>query len=113
MRIPGASRYRARVPSGLPGPGGIIGGSLAAQHPGCRRQGLIQEGFSALLMTDQLPGGVGKPAMAVATGYLRSTRKPLYRVSMLAVRLTTMVLPSLASVTLGFRASMGKRTVAG
>src|SRR5262245_5082612 len=67
MRMPGASRYRARVPSGLPGPGGISSGSPAAQQPGSPKQGLCQVGFSALLMTVHAPGGVSNPGAAVAT----------------------------------------------
>src|SRR5438046_3281389 len=56
--MPGASRYRALVPRGLSGPGGIMGGSLAAQHPGWPRHGLIQDGFSTLLTTCHSPMGV-------------------------------------------------------
>src|SRR5207248_5360 len=57
-----------QVPWGLSGPGGIIAGSLAAQHPGWPRHGLIQLGFSTLLTTCHTPIGVVNPYLAVATG---------------------------------------------
>ena len=76
IRMPGASRYRALVPSGLSGPGGIVGGSLAAQQPGWPRHGLTQVGFSTLFTTSHSPAGVVNPNRAVATGYVRTTLKP-------------------------------------
>src|SRR2546421_1024753 len=66
MRMPDAFRYSARVPSGLPGPAGIVGGSLAAQHPGWPRQGLTQMGFSTLFTISHSPTGVVNPYLAVA-----------------------------------------------
>src|SRR5436309_9659317 len=61
MRIPGALRYKARVPSGLSGPGGIVGGSLAAHGV----PGLTHVGFSTLFTTSHSPTGVVNPYIAV------------------------------------------------
>src|SRR5437763_15214588 len=110
MRIPGAERYRARVPMGFPGPGGMVRGSPAPHPLGA---GLIQVRFSCLLMTCHVPGGVRNPSLAVATGYLRSTWNPLYRVSMFADRLTMMVSPSEWWLTFGWTISDGNRVVDG
>jgi len=64
MRIPGASRYSARVPRGFPGPGPMKAGSPAPQPSG---SGLYQVGFSFLSTISKSPTGVGYWGVPVAT----------------------------------------------
>src|SRR4051794_33033712 len=73
IRIPGAFRYIARVPSGFPGPGGIDAGRSAPQPVG---SGLTQVGFSLLSTISNVPTGVSWPGVPVATRYSRTTLRP-------------------------------------
>src|SRR5437763_14291275 len=65
IRMPGADRYRARVPSGVPGAGGVTGGSPAPQPVGA---GLCHVGLSTLAPTSHAPSALTNPCFAVATG---------------------------------------------
>ena len=63
IRTPGASSARARRPSGLLGPAGMLGGILAAQGV----PGLIHTGWSSFATIPHRPIGVEYGAVAVAT----------------------------------------------
>src|SRR2546427_10947322 len=105
--MPGAFRYIARVPRGLPGPGGIDAGSPAPHPVGA---GLIHVGFFTLLTTCQVPTGVVNPGMAVATGKVRCTLNPSYRKRRFCDRSITIVLPSEESVARGWTFCTGSLT---
>src|SRR5215211_7615964 len=67
-----AERPIQRVPSGLPGPGGIGFASLAHSESGGRHHGL-----SCLVTIDQVPAGEGYCAEPVATPKVRTALSPL------------------------------------
>ena len=71
MPTPGAERPIQRVPSGLPGPGGI-GCSPFAQS----EFGGYHHGFFHLTTIWKRPSGVGYCALPVATRNLRTGRMP-------------------------------------
>src|SRR5262245_33582401 len=107
MRMPGAFRYGARVPSGLPGPGPIDGGRSA---PHVSSAGLYHVGFSCLFTSSHVPIGVVYGAIAVATGYSLTTCSPSYRYRWFSDRSTTIEAPSEAVVTFGSSVRTGTET---
>src|SRR6266542_692805 len=108
--MPGAFSASARVPSGLPGPGGITSGSPAPQPFGA---GLCQLGLTSLCTTFQVPRGVEKPGRAVATWYRFTILRPWDKVSWLLARLTATVVPASPSETRGRCRWEGSSTVVG
>src|SRR5438093_1493361 len=93
---------------GFPGPGGTTSGSFAPHVSGA---GLYHVGYIFLSRMVQSPGGVRNPGLAVATGNVRRTCTPSYRVSWFSERLTPMVRPSDRSPTFGAIVRTGKRRV--
>ena len=71
MPTAGAERPIQRVPSGLPGPGGIGFAPCAHVESGGRHHG-----FRCMSTIDHQPAGVGYAAWPVATAKTRSTRVP-------------------------------------
>src|SRR5450759_2234776 len=92
-RMPEALRSSARVPRGLPGPGGMNSGMLA-DHEEC---GFVHVGRYRLLIIFHHPSGVGYPGMPTAIGYVTSSVAPLNSHMRREERRTTMVLPMFCS----------------
>src|SRR3954468_7373614 len=97
MPIPSASRPIQRVPSGLPGPGGI--GFAPAAHG---ESGGYHHGFSHLTSIWKWPSGVGEAGGRGAAGKPRHDFIPLYRYRRFAPRWMTITGPKLFRVTEGW-----------
>src|SRR5687767_773605 len=96
MPTSGAVRPIQRVPSGLPGPGGIGFASFAHSESGGRHHGFFC--MSAML---NVPDGVGYSAVPVATPNRRTTVEPLKSTSWLVPRLIVITGPNPAFVIEG------------
>src|SRR5829696_5882110 len=92
MPTAGAERPIQRVPSGLPGPGGIGSASFAQSDGGGRHQG-----FRCMSTIDHVPSGVGYDDWPVATPKLLTVRGPLKRVRRFEARRITMTGPKFAA----------------
>src|ERR1051326_2620331 len=78
-----------RVPSGLPGPGGIGFRPCAHGESGGRHHGL-----SCMSTISHIPAGVGYADCPVATPNVRTYRTPSYRRNVFELRLTRMTGPN-------------------
>src|SRR5215210_3035168 len=96
MPTPGAESPIQRVPSGLPGPGGIGSLPFAQSESGGRHHG-----FFCMLAMLNVPDGVGYCDVPVATRKCRTTVEPLKSVSWFDPRWMTMTGPKPAFVTDG------------
>src|SRR5262245_25832470 len=94
---PGAERPIQRVPSGLPGPGGIGLRPRAHSESGGRHHGFI-----CMSTIRNVPVGVGYCDWPVATRKLRTSDSPLKSRRLLAPRLMTMTGPKPLFSTEGF-----------
>src|SRR5215211_8197666 len=98
----GADKPIQRVPSGLPGPGGIGSASFAQSDGGGRHHGL-----RCMSTIDHVPSGVGYDDWPVATPKLLTARGPLKRVRRFEARRITMTGPKFAAVTFGCTGAVG------